>query len=246
MTVAQFIYIDETGSVGTAGSQQPYLTLAAVLVHEDKVRPLAEAMDEVAFKQLGWVRANFEFHGHELWGGTGAWSGKTPPELLAAFEAVIALLDVLDLSVVHATINKVALHDQYGGAADANAYRLALQFLLEKVDVLNRENKILVSDEAKEQQLRAIGMVADMQKWGGGEVPGGTLRTVIDSMHFVRSHASPGVQLADLVAYVIQRASQPPERHPGAQAARDRMSNLVKEHTASWREPWPRARPRPR
>jgi len=119
-------------------------------------------------------------------------------------------------------------------------------FLLEKVDVLNRENTILVADEAKEQQLRAIGMVADMQKWGGGEVPGGTLRTVIDSMHFVCSHASPGVQLADLVAYVIQRASQPPERHPGAQAARDRMSNLVKEHTASWREPQPRARPLPR
>jgi hypothetical protein len=66
LTVSQFIHIDETGSVGTAGSQQPYLTLAAVLVHEDKVRPIAEAMDELAFKQLGWVRANFEFHGHEL------------------------------------------------------------------------------------------------------------------------------------------------------------------------------------
>jgi hypothetical protein len=25
LTVAQFIYIDETGSVGTAGAQQPYL-----------------------------------------------------------------------------------------------------------------------------------------------------------------------------------------------------------------------------
>lgn len=70
----------------------------------------------------------------------------------------------------------------------------------------------------------------------------GTLRSRVVEC----SHASPGVQLADLVAYVIQRASQPPERHPGAQAARDRMSNLVKEHTASWREPWPRARPRPR
>jgi hypothetical protein len=237
--MAQLIYIDETGSVGTAGSEQPYLTLVAVIVHEDKVRPLAEAMDEVAFKHLGWVPANFEFHGHELWGATGPWSGKTPPELLAAFEEAIALLDELDLSVVHATINKAALHDRYNGDADANAYRLALQLLLEKVDGVSRENKILVADEAKEQQLAAIGMVADMQKWGNGELPGKALRTVIDSLHFVRSHASPGVQLADLVAYVIQRARRPPEPHPDAQTTRDRLSNVVKERTRRWRDPWP-------
>jgi len=109
LSVAEFIYIDETGSVGAAGARQPYLTLAAVLVHEDKVRPLAEAMHEVAFNHLGWVPANFEFHGHELWGRRGVWSDKTPPELLAAFEAAIALLDVLDLSVVHASINRVRL-----------------------------------------------------------------------------------------------------------------------------------------
>ena len=44
-----------------------------------------------------------------------------------------------------------------------NAYRLALQFLLEKIDMLDRQNRIVVADEAKEQQLRAIKMVADMQ-----------------------------------------------------------------------------------
>ena len=94
----------------------------------------------------------------------------------------------------------------YSGAAEKNAYRLALQFLLEKVDVLGSERKVLIADEAKEQQLSAIRMVADLQKWVGGEVTGRQLRTVIDSLHFVASNASPGVQLADLVAYAIQRS----------------------------------------
>ncbi len=76
LLMAKFVYIDETGSVGKGASKQPYLTLAAVLVPEDKVQPLARAMREVAFNHLGWLPADFEFHGYEIWGGTGWWSDK--------------------------------------------------------------------------------------------------------------------------------------------------------------------------
>lgn len=238
--MATFVYIDETGSVGAGGSHQPYLTLAAVLVPEDDVRPLGDAMREVAWDHLGWVPADFEFHGHEIWGGTGWWSKKQPPELIAAYEAVIKLLEDLDLSVAHSTIDKARLHARYDGNADANAYLLALQFLLEKVDRLGTQNRIIVADEAKEQQLRAIKMVAEMQDWGGGQVPGRTLKTVIDSLHFVRSNASPGVQMADLVAYVIQRSRRKSEGHPAAAAALTRLSGVVSDHTLTWRDPWPR------
>jgi len=129
-----------------------------------------------------------------------------PPELLAAYEVAIRLLDACDVDIAHSSIHKARLAAMYSGAAEKNAYRLALQFLLEKVDVLGSERKVLIADEAKEQQLSAIRMVADLQKWVGGEVPGRQLRTVIDSLHFVASNASPGVQLADLVAYAIQRS----------------------------------------
>ncbi|MEV8609475.1 hypothetical protein AB0383_16340 [Amycolatopsis sp. NPDC051373] len=46
--MAHLVYIDETGSVGKGAKKQALLTLAAVLVHEDKVQPLAEAFREVA------------------------------------------------------------------------------------------------------------------------------------------------------------------------------------------------------
>jgi len=238
--MAQFVYIDETGSVGTGGARQPYLILAAVVVHEDAVQPLSEGLRQVAFDHLGWLPADFEFHGNEIWNGTKHWSGRSPSDLIAAYEAALSLLDTYDLTVAHSTINKAALHARYGGAADANAYRLALQFLLEKIDAnLGSVKKVLVADEAKEEQLRAVRMVADMQQWGGGEVPGRQLTTVIDSLHFVRSTASPGVQMADLVAYVIQRRRRGKEGHPAAAEALDRLRMTVNNHTRTYRQPWP-------
>lgn len=231
--MAKFVYLDETGTNGS----QPFLTIAAVIVEEEMVQPLAGGLRQVAMTQLGWVPADFEFHGRELWHGTGHWDGKQPGELIAAYEAALSLLEQYEISVAHATINKPGLHDRYGGTADKNAYRLALQFLLEKVDTYSG-NKILVADEAREQELRAMKMVADMQEWGGGEVPGRQLRTIIDSLHFVSSHANPGVQVADLVAYVLQR-SRHTEQHPDAQAGLDRLAAMVSNRTFTWREPWP-------
>jgi Protein of unknown function (DUF3800) len=164
--------------------------------------------------------------------------GEAPSELITAYEAALSLLDTCDIDIAYSSIDKARLTVRYGGAADANAYRLGLQFLLEKVDALGTARKVIVADEAKEQELAAIRMVADMQDWGGGEVPGKKLESVIDSLHFVSSHASAGVQMADLVAYVIQRQRQT-EHHPDAQAGMNRLSAVVNTHTRTWRQPWP-------
>lgn len=187
---------------------------------------------------LGWLPADFEFHGRELWHGSGHWEGKQPRELIAAYEDALALLEKHDIGIAHATINKPGLRARYEGRDD-NAYLLALQFLLEKVDrIWSQERKVLVADEAKEQELRAVKMVADMQEWGGGEVPGKQLATVIDSLHFVSSRASPGVQVADLVAFILQRRHQQ-ESHPEAQAGLDCLAATVSNRTSTWRETWP-------
>ena len=231
--MARLVYIDETGTT----RKQPFLTVAAAIVDEDMVQPLARALRERATELLGWLPADFEFHGRELWHGLGHWSKKEPAELIAAYEATLSLLDTHEILVAHASINKLRLHHRYDGAADQNAYRLALQFLLEKVDALPG-NKVLVADETKEQELHALRMVADMQEWGGGEVPGKQLQTVIDSLHFVSSYASPGVQIADLVAFVLQRRRQK-EHHPDAQAGMDRLVVRVADRTVTWREAWP-------
>lgn len=237
--MAVLVYIDETGSVGKGANKQPLLTVAAALVDEVNVQPLRDAFRQVAWQNLGWVPADLELHGNEIWNGTGHWKGKTPAELIAVYEQAIGVLDAFDISVSWASIHKERLARRYGGAADRNAYLLALQFLLEKIDRGFGDNKILIADEAKEHQLRAIKMVADLQDWGGGQVPGRQLQTVIDSMHFVSSHASPGVQLADLVAFALQRRWNSWDSHPDAQAAIARINERIHDHASTWREPWP-------
>lgn len=236
--MADLVYIDETGSSGAGASSQPCLTLVAVIVHEDKVRALTSAMQKVTMQHLGWIPEDFEFHGNEIWQGTGYWKGKTPPELIAVYKSAIQILVDLNISVAHSSIDKEKLHIRYAGGADNNAYGLALQFLLEKIDG-GTTNRIIVADEAKEQELGAVKMVADLQHWGLGMVPGKTLKTVIDSLHYVRSHVSPGVQMADLVAYVLQRSWHHRERHPDAIQAMSELNATVDARTATWRAPWP-------
>jgi len=204
---------------------------------------LANAFQQIAEANLRPLPEEFEFHGSEVWGRGGIWRGKTPEECNAVYERAIGGLESLDIDVAHASIDKQRLHDRHGGVADENTYLLALQFLLEKIDSYSSHNKILVADEAKEQQLRAVRMVADMQDWGGGLVPGRQLRTIIDSIHFVRSHTSPGVQLADLVAFALQRMWSGLDKNPSAAAVLNRIVGVISAHTRTWRAEWPPAPP---
>ena len=239
--MAEFVYIDETGSSGRAARRQPFLTLVAVVVDEAAVQPLAERMEALTWEHLGWVPADFEFHGSALWSGNGHWAGKTPAELLAVFEAVIELLDELEISVVHSTIDKAAFHKKYNGGWDDNAYLLVLQFLLEKLDRWRTRQalRVLVADETKQHQLKAIKLVKDMQGWAAGIVPGRQLVSIVDSMHFVDSAHSPGVQLADMVAFVIQRWRMPAQPHPDCATSLQRMRETISSRTPTWRAAWP-------
>lgn len=242
VVVAELIYIDETGSVGRGASKQPLLILVGLVVDEAAVQPLATRVHDLAMEHLGWIPAGFEWHGVDVWGGSRDWKGRAPAQLLAAFEAVIGLLEELSISVSFASIHKARLHDKYGGAFDDNAYLLALQFLLEKLDRWRSTStlRILIADEAKQERLKAIELVQDLQQWTVGVVPGRKLVSIIDSIHFVESRHSPGVQLADMVAYVLQRSwTNPEQRHPDATSALARMQQAILDHTPTYRETWP-------
>jgi hypothetical protein len=239
--MAELVYLDETGSTGRGANGQRYLTLLAVVVDESAVKSLETRLEALTMRHLGWVPADFEWHGYELWNGSGRWGSKSHAHRLAAFEDVIGTLPELSISVVHATIDKVALASKYGGSYDGDAYLLALQFLLEKLDRWrgNEVRRILIADEAKQHQLRAVKMVRDLQRWSVGVVPGRQLKSIIDSIHFVDSKSSPGVQLADMTAFVLQRRRSYPQPHPALEESIGRMAALIRDQTPTWREAWP-------
>ncbi len=236
--MAKFVYIDETGSTGRGSKDQPVLWLVAAIVDEAQIQDLRAGLDDVAWKHLQYRPRDLEFHGVELWNARGYWATKSPAECLAAYEDAIAVLDRCDVDIAHSSIHKERLHVRYDGGADENAYLLALQFLLEKVDRLPGL-KVLVADEAKEAALRAVRMVGDMQEWAwGGLTPGRQLESVIDSLHFVQSHDNAGVQMADLVAFILQRYVRGAS-HPDALAGLQRMRAKVGDHQRTWRSVWP-------
>lgn len=239
--VAELVYLDETGSVGRGARNQPYLTLVAVVVDETAVQRLSERLQALAMEHLEWIPADFEFHAHEIWNARGYWAEKQPAERISALEALVAVLNELGIYVVHASINKARLHSRHDGVYDENAYVLALQFLLEKLDKWRTRQalRIVIADETKEHQLKAVKMVREMQTWATGAVPGRQLVSVIDSIHFVNSKDSPGVQLADVIAFILHRRTLKTQGHPDADAAVARMAHVIGAHTPTWREPWP-------
>lgn len=240
--MARIVYIDETGSSGKGAKKQDLLTVVAVIAEADTVRDLDDALRAVEDNHFALQTVQpREFHGVEIWHGSGPWVGKQPAELLAVLEDVVALIDRFDLQIAFASVHKPRLIARRGPGGADRAYLLALQFLLEKVDMNVSGTKIVVADEAKEHQLTAAKMVGNLRNMGYGEVDGRQLKTVVDTVHFVDSRLSAGVQLADVVAFVIQRVDRGPEVHPDAQAARSRMMAVIREHSVTWREPWPRA-----
>jgi len=230
-------YIDESGNTGDRldDPSQRLLVLAAVMVEDLQVQPLARSMRSLT-AEFG-VR---EFHGYDIFHGKNRWAGVSLEVRIDAYNRALDLLKTHDCNVTHATIDKFELSTQY--ADPVPPYLLGLQFLCEKVEQRAAAELVLtVADEAKEHEVRAIGLVSEMQEWGVGVIPGRQLVHIIDSLHFVNSESNPGVQLADLVAYVIHR-SQRDNNHPRALPVIQAQMSVISARVSYHRGRWPRHR----
>jgi hypothetical protein len=114
--------------------------------------------------------------------------------------------------------------------------------MLEKLDGYRPSQplRILIADRAEEHDLGATRMVGRMQCCPvDGEVPGRQLTSIIDSIHFVDSKDSLGVQLADSVAYLLQRSSWTGSEHPDAKAMVEKLAGAIGGKVKTYRWPWP-------
>ena len=240
--MAQFVYIDETISHDAQSGLARFLLIVGLVVHEDSVRPLAEKLTSIAWKQLGSLPDGFEFHATDIWGGKGVWSNKAPEDLLDVFNDLIGVFEELNLHICTSTIDLPRLNLKYGGVYDANDYLLGIQFMLEKLNRYDSRKplRILIADRKKEHELKAIRLVSDMQ-WAPyqGTVPGAKLDTIIDSIHYVDSENSAGVQLADAIAFLLQRNAWNGAEHPNAKSKLTSLVNRITSRRPTYRSPWP-------
>ena len=188
-----------------------------------------------------------EYHGDQLFHGSGPWRD-TPPRLrISEYAKALAVMGGVDASVAHASINKPLL------VGDQTPHLLALQFLTEKIEHWLRsqtdelsQRALLVADHNHEHDQYAFDLIQRMQT-GGGPIGGHrglnvSLDHIVDGVYFAHSERSWGIQLADLVAFVLNRSARI-RRSPGDPRSDHAIRMLRREHISpqlrTWRELWP-------
>ena len=249
-------YLDESGNTGFRldDSAQPFHMIAAVIVREDRVREMTSRLDHLA-SQAPTLEPLTEYRGSELFGGRGNWKGVAPTQRIKEYAKALTVLSQVEAGVAYASINKPALENkQYN--PKPNPHLIALQFLIEKLekwitgpdiqkDVLSRR-ALLVADENHEQEQYSIDLISEMQAVGGpiGHIYGLDITPdhLVDTIYFDRSERNRGIQLADLVAYIVNRY-QKAIKYQGTDqwetTVRKLMLDNVSGQLRTWREPWP-------
>lgn len=219
-------FVDETGNTGSKldDPAQPVHTLVAVMVPEDRAIGLSRAMDQIVREALHdeWPPSKLpELKGKELFARTGPWHGYSIEEVNDLYAKVVALLDEFGCEVAYARIRKQYLREWFT-SREVKPQVIALQFLAERMndyfggqrDPL-RQRGLIIADETTEHEEFSIALIADMQQFGGPVGSHKPLEHIVDTPHFVRSIDNRGVQMADLVAFVLNRTAlmeRPPSR----------------------------------
>lgn len=216
----KLIYMDESGHTGTdKNADQPLHYLAAVCIDEQKVRAVEREIQNIAFTALGAVAhdTDFEFKGHGLRSGKGRYfTGLPTAKRIELVTELLGLLKKHDIRVIWAAVDKAK------SLAKLHPQQLCFLLVVERVEQWLRKQDIaggpltlglLVADEFDELEQR---LIDDLNRYKDNCVDFGfkskPVERVIDSVHFVRSFNNPLIQLADLVAYFLNRGNSTHKR----------------------------------
>ena len=246
-------YLDESGNTGKRLDDpvQPHHYVAAVLVREDRIRDMTAQLNSLA-RVAPTAAPLSEYRGSEIFSGLGAWFGVPPRRRVAEYKRALTVLREVDAVVAHVSIDKPRLAARHP-ARRPNPHLIALQFLLEEVqrwvarraDPLSR--RILqVADETDEHEQDVVDLMDRMLADRGPVCePADTAITLdrfVDNIHFVRSERSRGIQLADLVAFILRRCAwiecNPSEPNSDA-AVRMLKEECIDPRTQILRDRWP-------
>ena len=246
-------YLDESGNTGRRLDDrgQPFYLIAAVMVREDRVREMTVRLDELAAR-TPTRETLVEYHGFELFHGSGEWEGVSPHRRIREYAKALSVLSKVNADVFHASIDKRKLARRYREPPPPHMF--ALQFLAEKLDRWIRgqadslsRRALLVADENREHEQYSFDLIRSMQESGG---PIGTglginipLGHIIDNIYFTPSERSRGIQLADLVAFVLNRHQRnkcrPSKDVRSDGAVRDLVDGQVRPAVRKYRALWP-------
>lgn len=205
------IFLDGAGNTG-ADLAHPTSTihyLLALAVPGENARSLEDRITQVFERRFGAgcrTRA-FECKGSDMYRGEGPCAAMAPGDRTALYHDLLQLVVEHDAWVLWQGIDKPRLAARY--ARPLHPHKLAFLYLTEDVERFLRDRReygLLVSDEEKSVEQQVIEDLPRYKELGTsfGHRPLDLTR-IVDNVHWVKSHNSRLLQLADCCVYLCQR-----------------------------------------
>lgn len=208
------VFIDGSGNTGMdlAHPTSTAYYLVALAVDGRDARALEDAATELLVRHFGEEcrRAGFECKGSDLYRGEGPCARMSPGDRVALYGELLALLSKHHAWISWVAIDKVRLARRY--ATPMHPHKLAFIYLVEQIERFLRSRRdfgLIVSDEEKEVESQVVEDLWRYKEMGTsfGFNPM-DLTCIVDNVHWVKSHNSRLMQLADLCAYLCQRQAR--------------------------------------
>jgi len=199
------LYLDDSGSTKNADEQ--YLVLGGVCVSEHQVNDLTHAMERLALKYDAADPDSVEFHGSVIFTGKQKpWDSLKRKE--ERIEVLKEVLGIFNAAASPACALGCAVHkDSFAGQDPMELAFTELcgwfdRFLKARHQATGVDEKgiIFLDESTHETSLRRI---AREFRRNGPTTDNG--RYIVDGPHFVKSHTTRSVQIADHVAYAVFR-----------------------------------------
>lgn len=234
----------ETGRVLLAYLDESYTKeryyIASLIVPQDQAAPLTAALDKVvedAAYSYSSVSVQGELHGKELFQGQGVWRSLKPRQRIGIYNAAFQAIADHDVEVIIRGVHCERLKERY--IYPEKPHKVVLGHLLERIDeraAAKDELALVIADEVQGQNLYRQDLWT-FQRYSTPGYRARKLSRILDTMHFVPSHASRLVQAADLVAFLYRRRMTTTESDERATRANDALWARVEprvRHSYCW------------
>jgi hypothetical protein len=216
----RLFYIDESGNTGRhVDATQPIHWLVAIGVSPIAVKTIEAEMKSLATQHFPRRarRPDFEFHGAYLFSGRNECNAIAPVDRIKIYNQLMQLLERHNCSIFIRGIDKQllqkrAIERKYTAE---HPHKLASMYLFERIDEWLERQQIegqepvyglLIADEQTEVDRD---IVENFAYWRDNGTQGGyrerDISYLIDTVHYVPSHDSWLIQLADCVAFLRNR-----------------------------------------
>jgi len=195
------IYFDETKFT----NENPYFFIGGILIPDNKITQFENDIAKIHHDFFGTsiLTRNTEFHGHDIFQGTGIFKGKPLKARLKLFE------DIANAVSDNKVCNRIVCIDTVEKTSNKEKYKICLTFALEQFSKFLEEKDdigMLFGDYEKEGIANAILDFSTFKLVGKTNTSSArSVERIKDTIYYTHSHHSRFIQVADMVLYMANR-----------------------------------------